>query len=543
MAFLKYGNAVVTTPVVAPEKWIDKKVSPGRVKVAKKVVANFDPSKWLLSHATIIASVDTDFADPNDKKSNYLIQPEYSIFVNNNGDSWERELLKACYKTFLGVDNYCEHVQIPELSKGKVIDLALREIPFAKRNGKDLTTLYVDILLATNRKHEDLIQKIEAGEYSALSMGCLIKYSQCSQCGNIAEDDSQACKHVRFFKNNYFYDLGGVRRIIAELCGRAEEPDSCKFIDASWVRKPAFEGAVLRNILQIGSDNQDVSEKIKGVIGMPSFEPQEGMFLKAANEAASDLVRKVAGKEEAPASEAPPPDTTNFPEPSGGETPPLTTDSPPAEGEGAPEAPSEGTEETPPAGGAGGAEGAPGGSAPTPEVEEPLSDATVKEVKDMLKKEVLNEIRKDLLQQKAKEEQGQRPAELENESNDSLLHTASEAIIKEAIFKKIVSSARRFNNDKLLNGVHILSNLKSWKDIKKYGYTRSDVLGLLHLIDRTIAKQPVGSDAVKAMSRIKLSSNNLQGFFTEMIVEVGRKPSASEAKKLARWGRILSNFD
>ena len=175
MAMLRYGNASLITPVVDPFKWIEKKVPAGRVKVARSVIAKYDPNKWLLSHVSIMASVDTDLADKKDKKSNYLIIPEYSQFVNNNGDAWERELLRATYKTFLGSDSFIEHVQIPELSKGKVIDVALREVPIGKNpEGKDLTTLYVDILIANNKDHSDLIEKIKDGSYDSVSMGCFL---------------------------------------------------------------------------------------------------------------------------------------------------------------------------------------------------------------------------------------------------------------------------------------------------------------------------------------------------------------------------------
>jgi hypothetical protein len=173
MAILKYGHAVVAAPMVDLGKWTDKVVPAGRLKVAKDVIAMNDPSKWLLSHMTIVASVDTEVVDPSDPRKNYLIKPEYSIFVNNNGDSWERSLLKACARTFLGANSYVEHIQIPALSKGKVIDLAMREVPFAKgADGKDLTSIYVDILVANHRKHVDLVEKITSGEYNACSMGC-----------------------------------------------------------------------------------------------------------------------------------------------------------------------------------------------------------------------------------------------------------------------------------------------------------------------------------------------------------------------------------
>lgn len=554
MAMIKTGNAIVTTPIVDPGKWLDKKTPASRVKVAASKLSSYDPSKWLLSHVSIIASVDVDTADFGACKKNqrnFLIKPEYSMFVNNNGDSWERGLLKGCYNTFLGADNYVEHVQIPELSKGKVIDVALREVPFTKKDGKDLTTLYVDILIATNRSHKDLIQKITAGEYNATSMGCLIKYSQCSQCGRIAEDDTQACNHVRFFKNNYFYDPNGVRRIIAELCGRSEEPESCKFIDASWVRKPAFEGAVLRNILDVGNDNQDVSEKLKDVINIPSFAPQQGMLLRAASEAASDLVKSITADEEgdAPAEgggdtpEAPPADDTAFPEPSSGGEVPSAPDSPPAEDDSSTEGEAPAADPmADPAGGGAEAPGAPGDGAPPPEIQEPIDDATTKEVKDMLKKQVLNKIRKELLQEEAKGEE--RPVGLENNINNSLVREASNDPVYDKNLRKVVSAAKRYpNNEKIVNGIHILANLKNWGRIRKYGYSKEDVLGLLYHIDKTMSDNPVGADAVKALSKIRLASNDTKGFFTEMIIEIGRKPSSIEAKKLAGWGKILSNFD
>jgi len=535
MAMLKYGHAAVVTPIVAPHKWIDKKVPATRVASTQVVLGKYDPAQWLLSHVSIIASVDVDLADPNDPKSNYLIKPAHSIFVNNNGDSWERNLLKKCYRTFLGADNFVEHVQIPQLSKGKVIDVALREVPFAKDvEGNDITTLYVDILIATNRKHADLIDKIKTGEYNATSMGCLIKYSQCSQCGNIAEDDSQACKHVRYFKNNFFYDTNGERRIIAELCGRAEDPESCKFIDASWVRKPAFEGAVLRNIV---SPDEDVSEKIEKAILMPSFERKPEMYLKAASVAADELVNEIQSQDE-PAS--PPKDDTNFPEAPKDEKP-LEVDTPDeekpeepaAETPAEPEVPATPVD-TPPAGG--------DSLEPQPQVDVPDEDATVKEVKDLVKKQLLNKIRKEILEEDAKEQMEgkatpseERPTEIENFENESL--------VKEAGLKSLLAKTRMLGNDRLYNGILILSNLKNWNQFKRYGYNRDDVLGLLYYVDKESSSNPIGSDSVRALSKIRLASGDLKQFFTEVILETGRKPMAVEASKLASWARILSNFE
>lgn len=545
---LKYGHAAVANKVVCPGKWVDKVVPKGRIVVAKNVIAQFDPSKWLLSHVTIMASVDVEKADSSDPKSNYLIKPEYSVFVNNNGDSWERSLLKVASNSFLGADNFVEHVQIPELSKGKIIDVALREVPFARGpNGEDLTSLYVDILIATNKKHTDLVEKIQSGEYSAVSMGCLIKYSICTECGRVAEDESQSCKHVKYFKNNYFFDKNGVKRIIAELCGSVDDPESCKFIDGSWVRKPAFEGAVLNKVLPM---EVDLSEKIQKAVAMPGFEYMPGMYLKAASQAAREVVTEIEGAEgDAP---APPKDDFSFPDAPAESNKPLSADVPPVEGD-APAAdslgdaagggadPLGGGGAPAPAGGLGGGLGGAPGAAPEPQIQEPAEDATTKEVKDMIKRQLLNQMRREILKEQAKEqgESGggeERTTEPETSTNDSL-------ISKAAGFKKVIASAKELKNDRLYNGLMIMSNLNNWNKLKKYGYTRDDVIGLLHFIDKNASDNPVGVDAIKTLSRVKLGSNGLVPFFTEMIVEIGRKPNKIESKKLASWAKILSRFE
>lgn len=538
MSFLKYGHAAVVNKVVCPGKWVDNVVPKGRIVVAKNVIAQFDPSKWLLSHVTIMASVDVEKVSPSDPKKNFLIKPEYSIFVNNNGDSWERGLLKIASKTFMGADNFVEHVQIPELSKGKIIDVALREVPFAKGpNGDDLTSLYVDILIATNKKHSDLVEKIQSGEYSAVSMGCLIKYSICTQCGRVAEDESQSCKHVKYFKGNYFYDENGVKRIIAELCGSSDDPESCKFIDGSWVRKPAFEGAVLNKVLPF---DVNLSEKIQKAVAMPSFEYAPGMYLKAASQTAQQIVNEINAAEGDPP--APPKDDSAFPEAPADSGKSLSLDTPPT-GDIPPTGDVPPTDPGAAPGGLGDSLGAaPGGmpgAAPEPQIQEPAEDATVKEVRDMFKRQILNQIRREIMKDQAKQDgsvDDSRPTENETSTNDNL-------VSKSASFREVLASAKKANNDRLYNGLMILANLKNWKQFKKYGYSRNDVLGLLHFIDLNVSENPVGRDAVKTLSNIRLGSDGMVPFFTNIIVEIGRKPSKYESKRLASWAKILSNFE
>lgn len=553
MAMYRNGfhNAALVTPIVDPFKWVDKKVPASRVKVARTVIAKYDPAKWLLSHVTIMASVDVEFADSKNKKSNYLIKPEYSFFVNNNGDSWERELLRSCYKTFLGSDSYVEHIQIPELSKGKVIDVALREVPIGKDvNGNELTTLYVDILIANSKTHLDLVEKIKTGQYNSVSMGCLIAYSQCSQCGNIAEDEPKLCKHVRYFKNNFFIDKNGVKRIIAELCGRAEDPGSCKFIDASWVRKPAFVGAKLRNLVE---PSEDVSEKLNKYVSFPSFQAQPGMLLKAASMSAAALVNEIEAADEP---KEPAGDDTDFPKAPEGDAP-LKLDEPAPEGE-APAPEGEAPAAEAPAAEAPAAE-APAAEAPAteppapePQVQEPAEDATVKEVEDLFTKNILNKIRRKLLKDESKQKTPPSEKPIGTEStNDNLIKTAEKSQVNVInadislpglIKNEILKLAKTTHNEKLINGLMILSNVKNWNNFKKYGYTKKDVLGLLHFIDKNASEEPVGTDAVLALSKIKTANSTPQSFFTEMIIEIGRQPSVGEARKLIKWAKILNNF-
>lgn len=259
MAFRKFANAAIVKPDIHPTGWdrirLAGLASPSftQREATKVVLQEFNPKDFLLTHCTIIASVDTeesgeslgrqlvDGFEVDRKYADYLITPDTTKYVNNNFDAWEKKLLLACFRTFVGGENYVEHVQIPELSKGKIIDAAARDIG---------DSIYVDILVATDRKHVPLISAITGGQLQTLSMGCQVEFTTCTKCGNVAYDETQLCPHIRYFKGNEFVDGVGKKRKIAELCGHiTEEPGSVKFIEASWVANPAFPGAVMRNIV------------------------------------------------------------------------------------------------------------------------------------------------------------------------------------------------------------------------------------------------------------------------------------------------------
>lgn len=185
MAFLKFAKATMVNPHVDNLGWAKVRTA---AKAAAKVSENlvdrateifgksFNPADYLLTHATIVASVDT-FEPPNVKLgkvtedgfhinrkfSNYRVKLGSDQYINNNLDCWDRDVLLKSYQTFIGAHNFVEHVQIEELSKGRIIDAVARDLG---------DTVYVDILIATDRKHEDLVKAIVSKKMGTLSMGC-----------------------------------------------------------------------------------------------------------------------------------------------------------------------------------------------------------------------------------------------------------------------------------------------------------------------------------------------------------------------------------
>ena len=260
MGFPKYANAAIAQPSINSTGWDEirhKSLALGPAfetrKASQIVLQQYDPGQFLLTHCSIIASVDTenpgtptgtqmvDGVQINRRYADYFVSPGTTKYINNNHDCWERKLLLSSFRTFIGAENYVEHVQIPELSKGKIIDAAARDIG---------DSIYVDILVATDRKHKPLIAAITSGQLSTLSMGAQVAFTICTKCGNVAEDELQLCRCIKYSKGNFFLDSMGKRRKVAELCGHIlAEPGSVKFIEGSWVANPAFTGAVLRSIL------------------------------------------------------------------------------------------------------------------------------------------------------------------------------------------------------------------------------------------------------------------------------------------------------
>jgi len=249
-------SAVLDAPLVTilenPVKdW--QRLAYGSVRIAKRVIdvdwKKFNQDNFLFSHCSICCSVKAE-------DNGYYIDPVCSELVNNNGNAWTNEVLLATFRSFIGAENYQEHVQLSELSKGKILDAVIRPVTHKNKIGS-ADVYWVDILVGTARKHTDLVKRITSGELTTLSMGCSANQVQCSKCGIVLTDDDKNCEHLDNEMLQYFNDENGVRRIVAELCGRTiikdgkrvGDPKSVQFIEASWVERPAFTGAVLNHYI------------------------------------------------------------------------------------------------------------------------------------------------------------------------------------------------------------------------------------------------------------------------------------------------------
>lgn len=292
MAFLRYANAAIVKPLIQLDDWIGMQGGPKALTrtAATTVLQKYDPNEFLLTHCTIIASVDTEESNaPHGRQmvdgyqidrqySDWLVTPDTQKYINNNNDCWERKLLLSSFKSFVGGENYVEHVQIPELSKGKIIDAASRDIG---------DSIYVDILVATAKKHRSLIAAIESKRLSTLSMGCSVAFTICTRCGNVAEDEAQMCPHIKYAKGNEWIDELGKKRKISELCGHfSAEPGSVKFIEASWVANPAFKGAVLRSILtaeDVAQISKSTGTRMQVAFNAPVRTADPNQLQRAAN--------------------------------------------------------------------------------------------------------------------------------------------------------------------------------------------------------------------------------------------------------------------
>lgn len=177
-----FENWVGKSTIVVADKVCRRRKVAGRVvtRVNKKGVSQYEGYIHNLSveedesyvvegvathNCTIVCSVETE-------DNGYYIKSPCDELVNSNANAWSNPVLLSTFRSFIGAYNYYEHVQIPELSKGRVIDAVLRPVVYEGKKGGKANVWYCDILVQTDRIHIGLCRRIASGELSTLSMGC-----------------------------------------------------------------------------------------------------------------------------------------------------------------------------------------------------------------------------------------------------------------------------------------------------------------------------------------------------------------------------------
>lgn len=298
MAFLRTANAIVIHPRASQGGWskvrtaakVAGQPNQGLASQASEILGKeFRPEDYLLTHCTIVASVEVEDVPGvklgsireggkkiQRKYGNYRVNADSDRYINNNLDCFSRAVLLKSYRTFIGGHNFQEHVQIEDQSKGRIIDAVARDIG---------DSIYIDILVATDRRHKQLVADIESGRLGTLSMGCSVEETICTKCGNVAVDETELCECIKYAKGNVFLDERGKRHRIAELCGHEtlDPTGGVTFIEGSWVASPAFTGAVMRNIIAPAELNPRMARKVQEVLASPPAEWVEGGNRKAAS--------------------------------------------------------------------------------------------------------------------------------------------------------------------------------------------------------------------------------------------------------------------
>ncbi len=487
MAFLKYANAPLQKAGIQFAEWDAIRrnaLSPEpdfQRRTAKVILQEYDPAKYMLSHATIVASVDVDNASAplgkhfvdgfeiDRRSSDYYITPDTSRFINNNHDAFERKLLLGSFKTFIGAYSYVEHVQLPELSKGRIIDAAARDVG---------DSVYIDILIANELKHAPLIRAIKNGQLGTLSMGCSTATTTCSKCGNVAEDETQLCACVRFFKGSEFIDELGKKRRVAELCGHYTDPNSVRFIEASWVANPAFKGAVLRNIIS-ADDIKNVGNKLHVAFSSPGPVADPTTMMKAAR---NSLLHRLAQDAENPSMDVP-------------ETP-------------APKA--------------------------------PLQKA-VDDLAAALKDQAIEHVRKEINQSEAAKV---REVVDENKQNESLIRSAMQHQQWRRIAKFVISFVGKPRARKVLQGL-VLYKAGGWPAVRTAGMTGRDILAVSRVLDVMTKKSSMAGETRVYRTVLSVGGTapyrDEETYLAACRQVLGRVVTGNEAARLLEKGRLYAS--
>ena len=218
--------------------------------------------------------------------------------ANRNGDYFPEKSLTTYHKTFEKLGHaYKHHInKDPERSYGKV--------KFSHYNpGMHRVELIVE-LDRSKTDIEDIIKRLEKGEYPATSMGVRLPYDECSICGHKSKTVKDYCNHLKYEMGRVYPDGRKVSAINRE---------DLKFFDISFVRIPADKtSGVMAKIAsapaaatasaQIGEDvlkragikEADLIKEIEGEVKMVNNDPR-GLIYSSQMEMPIDELRNLLG--------------------------------------------------------------------------------------------------------------------------------------------------------------------------------------------------------------------------------------------------------
>lgn len=166
----------------------------------------------------------------------YTLVRAISARVNRNFDGFRSSELKAAYHTFEGRPVFVNHANSDhKRSRGIILGARYHE------NGDDK---YISLLIEVDgRAFPKLAKEIEEGNIDAVSMGCDVRESHCSYCGNVAVTPQQFCDHVLYHKGQVLHHPQKGATLVYEDCR------GLNFFEISYVFDPADETALFENVI------------------------------------------------------------------------------------------------------------------------------------------------------------------------------------------------------------------------------------------------------------------------------------------------------
>jgi uncharacterized Zn finger protein (UPF0148 family) len=124
----------------------------------------------------------------------YVRSRAISSRCNDNYDMFPAAEIKQAYQTFIGKPVFVNHINEDHRQmRGLIIDAALHE----DINPDKSPDTWVEVLMEVDGKtYPKLAQAILNGDIDRTSMGCDVKISKCSYCGNEATSPLEYCSHI-----------------------------------------------------------------------------------------------------------------------------------------------------------------------------------------------------------------------------------------------------------------------------------------------------------------------------------------------------------